>query len=141
MPVPCVFRQPVVISRRPLYLRIPRPQVHYEANQEEHDEDEETDSGNLSCGKSHKSKPKGTRYQCDQKENQRVIQHDGTSPPSRDLMSRQLYIQAIVRPVSKYPVFSIGTIKASTSYTPMVLFRGSKAANGLKSMTDLRHRL
>jgi hypothetical protein len=56
--------------------------VHYEANQEEHDEDEETDSGNLSCGKSHKSKPKGTRYQRDQKENQRVIQHDGISFPS-----------------------------------------------------------
>jgi hypothetical protein len=57
--------------------------VHYEANQEEHDEDEETDSGDLSCGKSHKSKPKGTRYQRDQKENQRVIQHGGTSFPSR----------------------------------------------------------
>jgi hypothetical protein len=53
--------------------------VHYEANQEEHDEDEETDSGNLGCGKSHKAKPKGTRYQRDQKENQRVIKHDGTS--------------------------------------------------------------
>jgi hypothetical protein len=63
-------------------LWIPRPYVHYEANQEEHDEDEETDSGNLSCGKSHKSKPKGTRYQRDQKENQRVIQHDGISFPS-----------------------------------------------------------
>jgi hypothetical protein len=60
-----VFRPPVVISHRPFYLRIPRPHVHYEANQEEHDEDEETDSGNLSCGKSHKSKPKGTRYQRD----------------------------------------------------------------------------
>jgi hypothetical protein len=78
VPVPCVFRQPVGISRRPSYLRIPRPHVHYEANQEEHDEDEETDSGDLSCGKSHKSKPKGTRYQRDQKENQR----DGISFPS-----------------------------------------------------------
>jgi hypothetical protein len=58
--------------------------VHYEANQEEHDEDEETDSGNLSRGKSNKSKPKGTRYQRNQKENQRVIQHDGTSFSSRD---------------------------------------------------------
>jgi len=57
----CIFRPPVVISQS-LYLRIPRPLVHYEANQEEHDEDEETDSGNLSCGKSHKSKSKGTRY-------------------------------------------------------------------------------
>jgi hypothetical protein len=67
-----------VISHRPLYLWIPRPYVHYEANQEEHDEDEETDFGNLSCGKSQKSKPKGTRYQRDQKENQR----DGISFPS-----------------------------------------------------------
>jgi hypothetical protein len=58
--------------------------VHYKANQEEHYEDEETDPGNLSCSKSYKSKPKGTRYQRDQKENQRIIQHDGTSFPSRD---------------------------------------------------------
>jgi hypothetical protein len=58
--------------------------MHYEANQKEHDEDEETDSGNLSRGKSHKSKPKSTCYQRNQKENQRVIQHDGTSFPSRD---------------------------------------------------------
>ena len=36
-----------------LCLRIPRPQVHHEANQEEQDEDEKTDSGNLSCCKSH----------------------------------------------------------------------------------------
>jgi hypothetical protein len=72
------------LTGRAIYLRIPRPHVHYEANQEEHDEDEETDSGNLSRGKSNKSKPKGTRYQRNQKENQRVIQHDGTSFSSRD---------------------------------------------------------
>jgi len=77
VPVAICFPPPVVISHRPLYLWIPRSHVHYEANQEQHDEDEETGSGNLSCGKSHKSKPKSTRYQRDQKENQRVIQHDG----------------------------------------------------------------
>lgn len=72
-------------SRAVIYLRIPRPHVHYEANQEEHDEDEETDSGNLSCGKSHKSKPKGTRYQRNQKENQGVIPESGVKTTSSGL--------------------------------------------------------
>jgi hypothetical protein len=49
--------------------------VRYQANQEKNDEDEEADSGNLSCGKRHNSKTEEARYQGDYEEHQRVIQH------------------------------------------------------------------
>jgi hypothetical protein len=49
--------------------------VRYQANQEQYDEDEETNSGNLSRGERYHPKTEGAGYQCDYEEHQRVIQH------------------------------------------------------------------
>jgi hypothetical protein len=47
----------------------------YQANQEQNDEDEKTDSGNFSRSKSYHSKTEGTGHQRDYEKDQSVVQH------------------------------------------------------------------
>jgi hypothetical protein len=49
--------------------------MHHQTHQEQHQEQKEQDLGNSRECDSHATEPHDGRYQCDQKEHQRVIKH------------------------------------------------------------------